>query len=176
MKIIDLQAFELRNFINDYQLTEQLLKKELMNASIIDFIKDQKVATVSCLDEKGYPYSFNCFYFFDEKKNLLHFKSSPETSHHHYIVQKPQVSGTILPGKLNYLALKGIQFIGLVLDPANELCKNASVDYHKKYPFALAKSGEVCTIQLISIKMTDNTKGFGTKILWKKEGLELSHI
>lgn len=146
-----------------------------MNASILDFIKGQKVATVSCLDEKGYPYSFNCFYFFDEKAGLLHFKSSPETSHHRYMMQKPQVSGTILPGKLNYLALKGIQFIGVVLNPANELCRNANVDYHKKYPFALAKSGEICTIQLISIKMTDNTKGFGTKILWEKGELELSH-
>jgi hypothetical protein len=77
---------------------------------------------------------------------------------------------------LNYLALKGIQFCGVVLDPTNVLCRCANVEYHKKFPFALAKSGEVYTIQLESIKFTDNTKGFGTKVHWKREEPELSHI
>jgi hypothetical protein len=159
----------------DCQPAEQNFKIiELMNASILDFIKGQKVATVCCLDEKGFPYSFNCFYAFDSKEGLLHFKSSPSSDHSRFLSQKPQVAGTILPGRLNYLALKGIQFTGIVLDPADVLCQKAGNDYHKRFPFALAKSGEICTVQLESIKMTDNTKGFGTKIIWKREELELS--
>lgn len=145
-----------------------------MDTSILDFIKGQKVASVSCLDEKGFPYSFNCFYAFNGQEGLLFYKSSPSTNHSQFLSQKPQVSGTILPGKLNYLALKGIQFTGVLLDPEHELCQKASAEYHKKFPLALAKPGEINTIQLDSIKMTDNTKGFGYKIQWQREELAVS--
>ncbi|MCU7550297.1 pyridoxamine 5'-phosphate oxidase family protein [Chitinophagaceae bacterium LB-8] len=146
-----------------------------MNASILDFIKEQKVATVCCLDEKGFPYSFNCFYAFNSSEGLLYFKSSPSSDHSKFLTQRPHVAGTILPGKLNYLALRGIQYTGVVLPSEDALCQNASADYHKKFPFALAKSGELYTILLESIKMTDNTKGFGTKILWERGELALNH-
>lgn len=145
-----------------------------MNQSIINFISDQKVATVCCIDANGFPQCFNCFYAFNSNDGLLHFKSSPSSDHSRLLLQKPQVAGSILPGKLNVLALKGVQFKGIVINASNALCQNAIADYHKKFPYALAKSGEVWTIQLESIKMTDNSKGFGTKILWNRSELILS--
>ena len=140
-----------------------------MNTSIIEFLNQQKVASICCVNEEGLPHCFNCFYAFNSKDGLLYFKSQPTTEHSRIFLQKHDVAGTILPDKLKVLALQGIQWKGAILDSADPLSDSASSKYHKKYPFALAKPGEVWTIKLDYIKMTDNTKGFGTKILWKRD-------
>ena len=46
--------------------------------------------------------------------------------------------------------------------------KDAYILYHRKHPIALAIKGEVFTIRLDSIKMTDSTKVFGKKIFWNR--------
>ena len=86
--------------------------------------------------------------------------------------QKPLVSGTIQPDRLNPLALKGVQFNGEVLKANKTVSEIASAFYHKKYPFALAVPGEVWTIQVDMIKMTDNTLSFGKKLVWQRQKLE----
>jgi uncharacterized protein len=146
-----------------------------MNASIIDFINEQKVASVCCLDENGLPHCFSCFFAFNSGNGLLYFKSQSSSEHSRMLLKRLDVAGTILPDKLKVIALKGVQFKGTVLDFSDTLCNNASSHYHKKYPFALAKSGEVWTIKLDFIKMTDNTKGFGTKIIWERNEVVPHH-
>jgi uncharacterized protein YhbP (UPF0306 family) len=64
------------------------------------------------------------------------------------------------------LAIKGIQFTGTLMDQANELCADAASLYHKRFPFALTMPGEIWTVRLEVIKMTDNTLSFGKKIHW----------
>lgn len=137
--------------------------------SITHFIKEQKVATVCCLDENNTPYCFSCFFSFDKNRAIIYFKSSFSSRHATLLQRNDKIAGTILPDKLNVLAIQGIQFTGKVLPFADALSANASAHYHKKYPFALAMSGDVWTIQLESIKMTDNTKGFGKKLEWNLE-------
>ena len=65
--------------------------------------------------------------------------------------------------------VKGIQFEGVVLTENHFWVKNAAGNYHKKYPVALAMQGEIRTIQINSIKMTDNSLGFGKKITWMRK-------
>jgi uncharacterized protein len=138
-----------------------------MDERIVHFIDDQKVASVCCIDSEGRPYCFSCFYVFDKKKNLLYFKSSVNAHHTGLLIQNPDVAGAIQPDKLNPLAIKGIQFTGRILNAEDDLCSDATIVYHKRYPFALAMPGEVWTIQLQVIKMTDNTLRFGKKINWQ---------
>jgi uncharacterized protein len=146
-----------------------------MNTLIIDFINEQKVASICCLDEYGHPHCFSCFYAFNSSEGLLYFKSQSSTGHSRMLLEKQEIAGTILPDKLKVLALKGIQLRGVVLDFSDHMCINASSNYHKKFPFALAKSGDVWTLKLDFIKMTDNTKGFGTKIIWDRSEVALHH-
>ncbi len=138
-----------------------------MHSSIIDFAAKQKVATISCVDDQGFPYCFSCFYSFDNESGLLHFKSTESSYHAVLLTKRREVAGTILPNKLNTLAIQGIQFQGELLDDSDPLAANASRSYHLKYPFAIAMSGKVWTIKVHTIKMTDNTKGFGNKVHWK---------
>jgi len=84
------------------------------------------------------------------------------------ILANEEIAGSILPDKLNMLAIKGLQFTGKYITADNALAKDASISYYKKYPFALAMSGEIWTLQFTGMKMTDNmNKGLGEKLSWK---------
>ncbi len=140
-----------------------------MNKHIIDFMKGQKAASVCCADANGHPYCFSCYYTFNEKDHLLLFKTSKDSHHAQLLDKKAEVAGTILPDKLENLTVKGIQFSGILLEAEHILCVNSSKLYHKKFPFALAMSGDVMSIRLDTIKMTDSSMGFGKKLLWARE-------
>lgn len=137
-----------------------------MNEGIVDFISNQRVAAICCVDEEGKPHCFSCFYAFDAERNLLYFKSGSSAHHSQLLLRSSIVAGTIQQDKLNPLAIKGIQFNGRILDPKDELCSHAEAGYHKRFPFALTMPGEIWTLQPETIKMTDNTLSFGKKLHW----------
>jgi uncharacterized protein YhbP (UPF0306 family) len=141
-----------------------------MDKVIVDFIEKQKVASIACLDDENHPYCFSAFYTFDRIERRLYFKSSASSHHTRYLSQNKIVAGTILPDKLNMLAIRGIQFTGSIIE-GNPVQHHASAEYHKEHPYALAMPGDVWTIQLETIKMTDNAIGIGKKICWQREDL-----
>lgn len=139
-----------------------------MIKEIANFIISNKVATICCVDEITAPYCFNCFYVFQEKTSLLFFKSSATSFHSKLLSKNSKIAGTILPTKLDLLSLKGIQFSGKVLyDTFPEQIQPWDI-YHKSFPFAIAKPGDVWCIALEMIKLTDNTLIFGKKLEWNK--------
>ena len=140
-----------------------------MDKKIFRFIEKQKCATVCCVDEQSNPYCFSCFYGFNSKEGLLYFKSSPTSRHSEIILKNPVVAGTIMPDRLNLLLVKGVQFEGIVLEKYQFIAKQASTFFHKQNPLAITIPGEIWTIQLTNIKMTDNSMGFGKKIYWRRE-------
>jgi len=140
-----------------------------MNDKILDFLKKQTAASISFVNEINEPFSFSCFYTFNSSKNLIYYKSSASAYHSKILIQNPKVSGTIMPDKLNKLAVKGIQFTGVVLNEDDPLCKDASRNYHSKFPMAIAIPGVVRTIQLNQLKMTDNVPGIFKKHSWQRE-------
>ncbi|MEI6086461.1 MAG: pyridoxamine 5'-phosphate oxidase family protein [Bacteroidota bacterium] len=139
-----------------------------MNENIDTFIQEHTCANIACLDANSYPYCFSCFYAIDVKEGLLYFKSSSDSNHAGYLISNPIIAGTILPDKLNKLQVKGIQLEGTVLAFDDEQAKNASAHYYKAHPLALAMPGEIWTIKINRIKYTDNTLGFGKKIVWER--------
>jgi hypothetical protein len=140
-----------------------------MTDNILKFINSQTCASVCCIGlQAKQPYCFSCFYAFNSVDGLLVFKSSA-AAHHSLLIKKNSfVAGTILPDKLNSLVVKGIQFEGNVLAFDHPLAINAFKNYHKKHPLALAIPGDMWTIQLNHIKMTDSSLGFGKKIIWSR--------
>lgn len=144
--------------------------KSCMNERIIEFIQQQTCATICCIAENGEPHCFSAFYALDARKALLHYKSSADTRHSRILSANAWVAGTILPDKLQKLAVQGIQFNGVLLPKEHKEAENAEFIYHKRYPFATAIEGDVRTLQLTEIKMTDGTLVFGEKIKWKRTG------
>lgn len=139
-----------------------------MEKEIADFIKKHKIAAVSCAGADASPYIFHCFYAFDPKRQLLFFKSSPDSFHSSLLAENPKTAGSILPDKINLLSLKGIQFTGTILYTNFPADIDPEKFYHKKFPFAIAKPGKVWCISLDNVKMTDNTRVFGAKLRWER--------
>ncbi len=139
-----------------------------MTDRIKDFLKSQTCATICCIDEMNNPYCFNCFYAINKEEAILYFKSSTATRHADLLKKNPVVAGSILPDKLTALHVKGIQFEGILLPSDHQLSKNAAAKYHQQHPMALAIPGEIWTIQINTIKMTDSSMGFGKKLNWSR--------
>ena len=121
------------------------------------------------ISENNQPYCANCFYSFAENKNLLIFKSNLDTTHISIALRNDKVAGTIIPDSLDKTRIQGVQFIGKISQAKGDNLTTAKKSYYKKYPFAIAFAGELWTIELHSIKFTDNKLGFGKKLLWRKE-------
>ncbi len=139
-----------------------------MNEGIKEFIKKQTCANICCVDERGNPHCFSCYYAFNAEKGLLYFKSSADSKHSKILFANPAVAGTILPDRLNKLHVKGLQFEGSVLNGGHTLTQNAASVYYKRHPIAMTIPGDIWTIKLVNIKFTDNSFGFGKKIDWKR--------
>lgn len=140
-----------------------------MNDKILTFLKKQTAASICCVNELNEPYCFSCFYVFNSSENLLYYKSTASAYHSKILLQNPKVSGTIMPDKLNKLAVKGIQFTGVVLNEDDPLCIDAVRHYHSRFPLAVAIPGVVWTIQLTQLKMADNLPGILKKHSWQRE-------
>ena len=138
-----------------------------MNERITSFLRlNTNLTFATC--SNNIPYCANCFYAFDEENNFFVFKSNPETTHIRQGLENNNIAGSIASDKLDRTKIQGIQFSGNFVEPKNELLNLLKTIYYKKYPFAMAFSGTIWAIELTSIKMTDNTLGFGKKIEWKK--------
>jgi uncharacterized protein YhbP (UPF0306 family) len=131
------------------------------------FISENKISTVCFVNDENKPYCINCFYTFDEKNNILIFKSSKGTTHQNYTKANACVSGTILPNEIDALKLKGVQFSGKIIEneEIEKLLLNSK--YLKKYPMSIAIMGYIWAVKLDFLKFTDNTLGFGNKTIWK---------
>jgi hypothetical protein len=143
-------------------------EKNEMDERIRSFLSAQTNLTLA-VSENDHPYCANCFYAFADKKNFLVFKSKPDTIHIALALKNDRVAGTITPDALDKTRIQGIQFTGKISRAAGEDLTTAKNAYYKKYPFALAFAGELWTIELNSIKFTDNKLGFGKKLEWRKD-------
>lgn len=145
-----------------------------MQSSIVRYIGEQSIATICCVDPEGHPHCFNCYYTFNEEQQQLYFKSQEGSLHSQLLHSNPFVAGTILPDRLNKLMTQGVQFQGKASweDPLHP--NQANHLYHKHLPIAMAKAGHVWTIQLNSVKLTENSLGFAKKVTWEREPVGVS--
>ncbi len=151
-----------------------ILKNNLfcrMETEMIQFISENKIATICCLDSENRPYCFNCFYAVDLKDHLLFFKSSENTLHSHLLLENPCIAGTILPEKIEMLSIKGVQLTGMVLYPDRPDFIDGNYLYHLRFPFAKVMPGEIWCIQLINVKMTGSRNLFRKKLKWSKSAV-----
>lgn len=140
-----------------------------MDTLISSFIEKQKLMTLATMDVSG-PYCASLFYAFLPEENILVFKSDSETIHIRQALMNPKVAGTICSTPKTILKLQGIQFSGDFTDFASpEIFKLASEKYVNKFPFSvIINKADFWGISLNHIKMTDNSLGFGKKLLWER--------
>lgn len=138
-----------------------------MDKRIRDFIIEQKVLTIAT-SVNNQPYCASCFYAFDAENVMLIFSSEDTTKHIADACKNNMISGTINKENKTVAKIQGIQFQGEFIRPEKDQSIKFYEIYYKKYPFARAKPAPIWAIHLDWIKMTDNTLGFGSKLIWEK--------
>ena len=78
------------------------------------------------------------------------------------ILRNAKVSGTIALCEKKIHKIQGVQFIGDV----REAKESERKLYFRSYPVAKGMKSDYWAIDLVWVKMTDNTLGFKTKIVW----------
>ena len=138
-----------------------------MNQSIVKFLSEKKVITLaSSLNEQ--PYCAHCFFAFDQQNNHLLCLSDENTRHVREALQNKLIGGTVNAESVSVAELQGVQFTGNFIKPDKQAQKKMYEIYYTKFPFARAKPAPIWGIELQTMKMTDNTLGFGTKHHWGK--------
>jgi len=172
------ELFDLNQFVLDTIVRDEALKiirtdidfvilLNLMDQKIVNYISKNKVLTLATsINDK--PHCANCFYVFDEVNKILIFLSDTTTQHIKEAIQNNTVAGTINTEVTTVAKIRGIQFMGNFVNPSKEQQKDFYSIYYKKFPFAKAKPAKIWGVQLSWIKMTDNTLGFGKKLIWER--------
>lgn len=131
---------------------------------IAKFIKAHHVMTLATTvaDE---PYCCNLFYAYDPQSQALIFTSDNTTRHAEMFAQNSQVAASIVLETRVVGKVQGAQICGRV-KPAQEGDKML---YIKRFPYAIVADLTLWRLEMEYVKLTDNTLGFGKKLIWQKE-------
>ena len=134
---------------------------------IIEFIKRHHLLTLATSKDNT-PYCCNVFYVYNEKNNSLIFSSDIKTKHATDFIDNPNVAASIALETKDVEKIQGVQLLGRITDPKGEEIDNATKQYLKEFPYAKKMEPYLWEMKLTFIKMTNNTLGFGKKIIWQK--------
>ncbi|MBR5770787.1 MAG: pyridoxamine 5'-phosphate oxidase family protein [Alistipes sp.] len=136
-----------------------------MDERFIKFIKKHHVLTLATVNGEGMPYVANCFYAFDTKRNLFVFTSDLATRHGAEMAANSSVALSIVLETRIVGRVQGLQVTGRALRGDDEARKC----YIKRFPYAAAADLELWMVEPTLMKLTDNTLGFGKKLVWQSE-------
>lgn len=136
-----------------------------MDEKIVKFIKKHHVLTLATVNSEGAPYVANCFYAYDAKRNKLIFTSDTSTRHGAEMATEPRVAISIVLETRVVGRVQGIQIEGIAERGDSESHKS----YIKRFPYAAAAPLELWMVSPTMMKLTDNTLGFGKKLIWRSE-------
>ena len=136
-----------------------------MDERFIKFIKKHHVLTLATVNGEGVPYVANCFYAFDAKRNLFVFTSDLATRHGAEMAANSSVALSIVLETRIVGRVQGLQVMGEAKRGDDEARKC----YIKRFPYAAAADLELWMVEPTMMKLTDNTLGFGKKLVWQSE-------
>ena len=137
----------------------------MIDKRIIDFIKRHHVLTLATVSSEGDPYCAACFYAYDKERNCLIFTSDNATRHAQEMLQNSKVAIGITLETRIVGKVQGVQICGTAKrgDEADK------AQYIKRFPYAAVAPLNIWAIEPSFIKLTDNTLGFGKKLIWNSQ-------
>jgi uncharacterized protein YhbP (UPF0306 family) len=136
-----------------------------MEERIVKFIKRHHVLTLATVGGDGLPYVANCFYAYDAKRNLIIFTSDSTTRHGQEMEAQPHVALSIVLETRIVGRVQGLQVTGY----AERGDSAATAVYIKRFPYAAVAPLTLWMVRPAMMKLTDNTLGFGKKLIWQSE-------
>ncbi|MFR9503293.1 MAG: pyridoxamine 5'-phosphate oxidase family protein [Rikenellaceae bacterium] len=135
-----------------------------MDQRTVKFIKRHHVLTLATAVDNT-PYCANAFYAYDTKRNRLIFTSDISTRHGGEMLANNIVAASVVWETKLVGRIQGLQITGKVLraDADDASC------YIKRFPYTALSDLTLWAIEPHMMKYTDNTLGFGTKLIWNVE-------
>ncbi len=130
-----------------------------------DFIRRHHVMTLATQGEEGVHCS-HLFYAYLPGENLFAFTSDHATIHGRQALANPSAAASIVLETKVVGKIQGLQMRGQALPAEGETRALARAAYLKRFPYAALHDLELWTFRPEWIKMTDNTLGFGKKLIW----------
>ena len=137
----------------------------MLDERIVKFIKRHHVLTLATTDEHGTPYVANCFYAYDKERNLFVVTSDTTTRHGRDLEARPRVALSIVLETRIVGRIEGVQ----ICATAERGDDRARSCYIKRFPYAAVAPLSLWMLCPEMIKLTDNTLGFGKKLIWQSE-------
>lgn len=134
---------------------------EAINERFVRFLRRHHVLTLATVAE-GLPYCSNAFYCYDKERNLLVFTSDPATRHAQEMERNPRVAASVVLETKIVGRVQGLQLCGT----ATRADERAKRMYLKRFPYAALAELTLWAIEPDFMKLTDNTLGFGKKLIW----------
>lgn len=120
--------------------------------------------TLATIDEHGQPWCSNLFYAFAEESYELIFTSGESTLHSRHMEQRANVAASILLESRVVGRLQGLQ---LRAEAQRAEAAYYREQFLKSFPYAVFSLKEMWTLKITYAKYTDNTLGFGTKLIFE---------
>ncbi len=141
-----------------------------MDKRIEKFIKKHHVLTLATAlinaDGVAEAYCANMFYAFCAEQCCFVFTTSVDTRHGAEAFQNCRVAGSVVLETRVVGKVQGLQFQGCMTQTEDEALKKV---YLKKYPYAALADLNLWALEVDFLKLTDNTLGFGKKLIWRKD-------
>ena len=136
-----------------------------MEENFIKFIRKHHLLTLATVNGEGEPYCAACFYAYDKERNLFIFTSDSTTRHGAEMEQNPNVALSIALETRVVGRIQGLQIVG----KAERGDSKAQATYIKRFPYAAVAPLSLWMVRPEMMKLTDNTLGFGKKLIWHAE-------
>ena len=133
---------------------------------ITDFFKHHHVLTLATCSS-NHAWCSNCFYVYLEEENIIAFTSDRKTRHIRDAENQKEVAGSVVLETKIIGKIRGIQFLGIMEEPEENLLEKVRKAYIRRFPVAMLMDTTMWIVRLTFIKMTDNRLGFGKKIIWE---------
>ena len=136
----------------------------MIDKRIIDFIRRHHVLTLATSVE-GEPYCAACFYAYDKERNRIVFTSDDSTRHAQQMLENAKVAVGITLETRVVGKVQGVQICGV----AERGDDKDRTRYIKRFPYAALAPLNIWAVEPTFIKLTDNTLGFGKKLIWNNQ-------
>ena len=132
---------------------------------IVKFLKRHHVMTLATATTSGEPYCANAFYAYDAERNVFVFTSDDTTRHAQEMLANSRVAASVVLETRIVGKVQGLQICGTA-ERGDDADRKT---YLRRFPYAAAV-GELhlWRIEPDFMKLTDNTLGFGKKLIWKR--------
>ncbi|MEG1553892.1 MAG: pyridoxamine 5'-phosphate oxidase family protein [Rikenellaceae bacterium] len=138
-----------------------------IDKKVVTFLAEHHLMTLATTRD-NIPHTANLFYHFDLESLCFIFTSQEETKHVKDVLKNNTVAMNVALETKNVAKIQGLQMTGHMRHPEGDDLKNMKKLYLKAVPLAVVMDLDIWVIDLDSYKFTDNTLGFGKKLLWNR--------